>query len=243
LMWDNSDPYLYTRRVDSSDPRKLLVGGCDHRTGMGDPMAAVAELEKYVRGRHRVESIIHQWSAEFFEPTDGLPLIGLVPGKKNVWIVTGLSGAGLTQGTAAGWQIAELIAGQTSPLVEKFSPSRFSMGGIGTLLAQQAKSLPDFAERILPAHDVAPESLQPGEGVVGNVDGQHAAICRDDKGKIHKRSPICVHMGGVVRWNPVEQTWDCPVHGGRYKKCGARLYGPPDKGLEPLPSPSVEVKE
>jgi nitrite reductase/ring-hydroxylating ferredoxin subunit len=243
LMWDNSDPYFYTRRIDSFDPHKLLVGGCDHRTGMGDPRRAVAELEEYVRDHHRVESVLHQWSAEFFEPTDGLPLIGLVPGKQNVWIVTGLSGAGLSQGTAAGWQIADLIAGKSTPLLEQYSPSRFSLGGLATLISAQAKVIPDYAERILPAHSVDPESLEPGDGAVGKVDGQHIAICRDRHGVIHKRSPICTHMGGVVRWNPVEQTWDCPIHGGRFRQCGARLYGPPQNDLEPVASNTTDANQ
>ena len=235
LMWDNSQPYFYTRRVDSREPRKLLVGGCDHRTGIGDTTAHMAELEKYLRDRYRVEAMIHQWSAELFEPTDGMPLIGLVPGKKNVWIATGLSGVGLTQGTAAGWIIADQIEGRTTPLNDQFSPSRFSMSGMGSMMSEHAKSIPDYAERVLPARGVDPASLQPGEGAVGMVDHQHVAICRDQQGKLHQRSPICKHMGGVVRWNAVEKTWDCPVHGGRYAQCGARLYGPPEQGLDRLP--------
>ncbi|HBJ38313.1 MAG TPA: hypothetical protein DDZ51_26885 [Planctomycetaceae bacterium] len=44
LMCDNVDPYFYTRRINSKDPHWMLVGGCDHRTGTGEPLKAVSDL-------------------------------------------------------------------------------------------------------------------------------------------------------------------------------------------------------
>lgn len=32
-LWDNRDPYFYTRRANYTDPQLIIVGGCDHRTG------------------------------------------------------------------------------------------------------------------------------------------------------------------------------------------------------------------
>jgi Rieske Fe-S protein len=233
LMWDNSDPYFYTRRLDSSDPRKIVVGGCDHRTGLGNADDAMKTLESYVRQRYPVESILGCWSAEFFEPTDGMPLIGQVPGKKNIWIATGLSGVGLTHGTMAGRMIAEQISGAATPLAEYFSPARFSLRDMGSVITEQAKGLTDYAERIMPAREVNTADIKKGEGMVGEIDGEFVAVHRDDQGQIRKCNPICRHMGGVVHWNPFEKTWDCPVHGGRYASCGQRIYGPPEEPLKP----------
>ena len=231
LFWDNAAPYFYTRHARSDDPQLIVVGGCDHRTGEGDSLRAHADLERYVRARFNVEAVESRWSAELFEPTDGLPMIGCVPGKRNVWIATGLSGVGLTWGTAAGWLIADQLAGRRTPLQDELSPSRFSARGLASMVAEQVTSTKDYAERVLPAETINPNKLQPGEGAVGQVDGVHTAICKDRDGKEHRHSPICVHMGGVVHWNAAEQTWDCPVHGGRYAACGARIYGPPEKPL------------
>lgn len=36
----------------------------------------------------------------------------------------------------------------------------------------------------------------------------------------------CSHLGCVLRWNPVEHSWDCPCHGSRFDKHGALLDGP-----------------
>lgn len=152
--------------------------------------------------------------------TDGLPFIGKIAGKENVWIVTGLSGVGLTLGTAAGGMIADLMVGGTCDLSEALSPGRLSVRSGMKVLAEQIPTATDLAERVLPAHDVDPHDLQAGEGMSGNVDGHYTAVCKNQDGSLHQVSPICTHMGGVLRWNPQEQTWDCPVHGGRFAADG-----------------------
>ena len=230
LFWDDSHPYYYVRTA-TLDRKTILAGGKDHRTGDGDAMAALSELENWVRQRFDVQEVVSRWSAELFESTDGLPFIGKVAGKENVWAATGLSGVGLTLGTAAGPMIADLLEGKTHKLQDLLAPSRTSIQSTAKALAEQVTTARDLLERVLPAKTVNVEELQPGEGTVGNVDGTHTAACRDQHACVHQLSPICTHMGGVLRWNPVEQTWDCPVHGGRFAADGKRLYGPPENDL------------
>jgi len=229
LYWDNSDPYYYVRRVGEDHESLILVGGCDHRTGTGDSVKAMECVEDWTHEHFEVELIVKRWSAEFFEPTDGLPMIGLGPGKKNVWVATGLSGVGLTLGTAAATLITDGIEGKKFSLEDAFSPSRMALSK--DWLVEQASAAANIAERILPASSVNVEALDDGEGQVGKVDGQHVAVCRDVNGCVHKLDPICPHMGGVLHWNEAEQTWDCPLHGGRFTADGKRLYGPPESDL------------
>lgn len=191
-----------------------------------------AELERWVRKRFKVEEIISQWSAELFEPTDGLPLIGRVAGKENVWIATGLSGVGLTLGTVAGELLAhEILGNPRCDLADRLTPSRFGISNVSNFLSEQTTSAANYAERLLATHEVVRQELQPGEGQVGKIAGEFVAVCRDKDGCEHRMNPVCSHMGGVVHWNEVEQTWDCPVHGGRFQPNGERLYGPPQEGL------------
>jgi Rieske Fe-S protein len=172
------------------------------------------------------------WSAELFEPTDGLPLIGKVAGKENVWMATGLSGVGLTLGTAAATLIADGIEQRPdTSLTEKLSPTRYGLSKISQMIGEQATALGNYTERILPASSVEPADLLPGEGAVGKRNGAFVAACRDQAGCLHQVSPLCTHMGGVVHWNEAAQTWDCPVHGGRFSPNGERLYGPPSENL------------
>ncbi|TWU16847.1 Gamma-glutamylputrescine oxidoreductase [Allorhodopirellula heiligendammensis] len=235
LFWDDSEPYFYVRRA-TNDGMTILAGGCDHRTGAGDELAAMAALRKWLQDRFDVEEIVSQWSAELFEPTDGLPFIGRAPGMENVWIATGLSGVGLTLGTAAGWVIADLISGNDVELADVLCPSRVSLSSLGDVVSEGVTTAANYAERVLPKNQVDADSLAPGEGAVGTCDGVQMAVCRDREGCLHRLDPICTHMGGVVRWNPLEQTWDCPVHGGRFAADGSRLYGPPESGLDDIGS-------
>lgn len=199
---------------------------------MDDPCKASDQLKQWLYSHFAVEEIIREWSAELFEPSDGMPIIGKVPSHDNVWVATGLSGIGWTLGPVAGKVIAQQIAGESVPLQEEFSPARFGLGGMKNLVAEQMASAGNYLERVLPSHTIKLEELEPGDGQVGNVDGEFVAVCRSKEGKLFKRDPHCVHMGGVVHWNAVEQTWDCPVHGGRYTHCGKRMYGPPSNDLK-----------
>lgn len=236
LYWDNASPYFYTRRASDDDPKMLIIGGCDHRTGNGQADSSLKELERYVNERYEVEEIISRWSAELFEPTDGMPMIGRIldhgTNDGGVWIATGFSGIGLTWGTVAGWMIADQIIGKQTPLEKELSPSRFGASELGKIASSQSPAVASYGQRVMPAQTIDPASLSNGEGRVGNVDGEFVALCRDEAGCLHSQSPICTHQGGVLHWNSVEQTWDCPVHGGRFAPDGSRLYGPPSTDLQ-----------
>jgi Rieske Fe-S protein len=45
---------------------------------------------------------------------------------------------------------------------------------------------------------------------------------------------ICTHLGGPVRWNDAERSWDCPLHGSRFDVDGSVLEGPAVCGLRKL---------
>ena len=49
------------------------------------------------------------------ESVDGVAYIGRNPGDKNIYVVTGDSGNGITHGTLAGTLIIDLIAGRENP--------------------------------------------------------------------------------------------------------------------------------
>jgi len=42
----------------------------------------------------------------------------------------------------------------------------------------------------------------------------------------------CSHMGCALKWNPTEQTWDCPCHGSRFNKNGALIDNPATRPLK-----------
>lgn len=135
-------------------------------------------------------------------------------------------------GTVAAALIADGIEGKPIALEEDFSPSRLALSS--DWIMEQATVTANLAQRVWPASSIVAAELDKGQGAVGKIDGKHVAVCRDAQGCEHRLSPICSHMGGVVQWNDVEQTWDCPLPGGRFAADGTRIYGPPESDLETI---------
>jgi Rieske Fe-S protein len=233
LYWDDASPYHYTRWASSDSPRELLIGGADHKTGHGDERQSYASLESYARRKFSVRAIRRRWSAELWEPADGVPYIGRMPRSEHLYAATGYSGTGLTWGTAAGRLLADLILGRKNSLKEIVAPTRLKLWAAAPRLFKE--NLDVLRQEIdgrfggEPIHSF--DALAPGQGMLVQYHGQLIAAYRDELGALHTHSPVCTHAGCIVQWNQAEQTWDCPCHGGRYDALGRRLYGPPAGNL------------
>lgn len=60
------------------------------------------------------------------------------------------------------------------------------------------------------------------------------AVYKDEKGQVHTYSALCPHLKGVVCWNAVEKSFDCPVHGSRFSNEGICVSGPSKANLDPV---------
>ena len=124
LFFDTDDPYNYTRRQPDDGTNILIVGGKDHATGHGDPDESYRALEAYVRQRWNVESIPYRWSAQFYEPPDGLPLIGEALTHSRIFLATGYSGTGMVFGTIGGMLLAGHALERVPDWAEIYEPVR-----------------------------------------------------------------------------------------------------------------------
>jgi glycine/D-amino acid oxidase-like deaminating enzyme/nitrite reductase/ring-hydroxylating ferredoxin subunit len=230
LFWDTADPYHYLRPLPDG---RALVGGEDFKPGTDDPRAALDRLEQWARDRLDAGQPEFRWTHMWFEPVDGLPFVGRLPLRGQVWVGTGFSGTGLTWGTLSAEAITAGIVGQEHPALTLFSPGRLDLvGSADRLVRDQAEvAWHLIADRLKPGGDAHPDDLARGEGRILSVDGQKVAVYCDDAGQLHGMSPVCRHMGCIVGWNALDRTWDCPCHGGRYAADGTRIYGPPTRSL------------
>jgi len=238
LYWDNEDSYHYVRLMSLPDSKDdmLIIGGEDHVTGRWEnepPAQRYDKLEAWARERWPMMGPVqYRWSGQVEEPVDDVAYTGPNPhDHSNVWIHTGDSGMGLTHGTIAGGLLADLIAKRPNKYAACYEPSRHRVAAIGEYLKHNMITQLQFAKWLAPSEIGDVEELPRCGGAVIREGLKPVAVYKDADGKIHKCSAICPHMKGIVRWNQDEQTWDCPVHGSRFKALGEVVNGPAKTGL------------
>jgi glycine/D-amino acid oxidase-like deaminating enzyme/nitrite reductase/ring-hydroxylating ferredoxin subunit len=245
LLWDTDDPYHYVRlhRMSAASsnrdqgPREwdvLIVGGEDHKTGQDpDPAARFRRLESWTRERFpQAAAPEFCWSGQVLEPVDGLALIGRNPSDDdNVYVATGSSGNGMTYGTIAGVLLRDLIMGRDNPWAEVYDPARKTLGALKRFAEENLNVAVQYTDLLTPGEVSDASALRAGQGAVLRRGLTKVAAYRDGRGTLHERSAICTHLGCVVRWNPLEHTWDCPCHGSRFGTDGHVINGPAVRGL------------
>ena len=174
-----------------------------------------------------------QWSGQIMEPIDSLAFIGRNPGDKNIYVVTGDSGNGMTHGTIAGILLSDLIHGRDNEWATLYDPSRISLKAVGEFAKENLNVAAQFGDYITAGDVERVGEIAPGSGALIKHGLKKIAVYRDMHGALHKCSAICPHLGCIVAWNSTEKTWDCPCHGSRFDPFGKVLNGPANGGLGP----------
>ena len=230
-------PYHYVRLAPEGKGYVLIVGGEDHKTGQADDCEK--RFAKLVRWAHDhfsfVGEVTDRWSGQVMEPVDGLAYIGRNPGDKNVYVVTGDSGNGMTHGTLAGILIADLINGRDNEWAELYAPNRKTLKPVvvADYVAENANVAAQMRDYVTSGDETSTDKIGKGEGAVLREGVTKIAAYRDDQGTLHKFSAVCPHLKCIVRWDSCEKTWDCPCHGSRFDALGHVVNGPALSDLEP----------
>jgi glycine/D-amino acid oxidase-like deaminating enzyme/nitrite reductase/ring-hydroxylating ferredoxin subunit len=248
LLWDTGDPYHYIRYVKDphTDEDILLVGGEDHRTGQDvNPEHHFENLRKWIEDHFDIHArVITRWSGQIMEPVDGLAYIGHNPGdEENVYIITGDSGHGLTHGTLGAMLLRDLILGRNNPWAELYNPSRLHFRSLGTYVREATQSTVPYGDWLSDGDVDSASQVEAGEGAVLREGLRKVAVYKDEMNRVHCFSAVCTHLGGIVRWNSAEKTWDCPCHGSRFDRFGQVINGPAVKELAPVSDPSEATVE
>lgn len=234
LFWDTADPYHYVRahRVDAG--YHLIVGGEDHKTGQEpDTEAALERLIAYA-SRFGLGAVTHKWSAQVIEPVDELPFIGANAGMRRVYVATGFSGTGLTFGTLSAMILSDACLGRHNRFAALYDATRIKpLASLGSYLSENVDyPLHLLSDALRPPDAKSVEEIRRGEGKIVRVNGERLAVYRDELDALHAVSPVCTHLGCMVRFNTTEKTWDCPCHGSRFRVDGSVVNGPAVRPLE-----------
>ena len=242
LYWDMDDPYHYVRTATDAETQKsvLIVGGEDHRVGQGPENASPFDhLLDWARLRFpEATDVVSQWSGQVFEPSDGLAFIGRNPGDERVYIITGESGNGMTYSAIGAELISDLILGVPNQFEKLYDPSRkpTSISALSEFVRENLNTAEQYSDWVAPADARDSADIPRGHGAVLRRGLKRVAIYIDEAGHAQELSATCPHLGGVVAWNPIEKSWDCPCHGSRFDCHGKVLEGPAVTDLEPIPS-------
>lgn len=236
LAYDMYEPYHYYRTQEIDGEKYLIAGGEDHKTGHEENTdACFTRVEAHVRKYFDVEKVSYKWSAQYFEPADGLAYIGHLPGNPaTVLVATGFGGNGMTYSHIAAITLTDLITKGESEYAKLFDPDRLKpVAGFANFVKENADVVAQFVGKRIAVEKLAElADLATGEGKVVKFEGEKIAIYKDEKGKLHALSPVCTHVKCIVAWNSTEKSWDCPCHGARYSVSGEVLTGPARKNLE-----------
>jgi glycine/D-amino acid oxidase-like deaminating enzyme/nitrite reductase/ring-hydroxylating ferredoxin subunit len=239
MYLSTESPSHTVRSHPTADGEMVIAGGESHKTGQGgDTAARVARLERWARERFDVRSIEYRWSTQDNMPVDGVPFIGrLAPFQKRLWVATGFMKWGLTNGTAAGMILTDLIGGRANPWASLFDSTRFKpLASAKELVKENANVGVHFVGDHLGRPDVrSVDQLGPGEGGIVRRGAGKVAAYRAEDGTLHAVSAVCTHLGCQVKWNGAERSWDCPCHGSRFDVTGRVIQGPAVKDLEGKP--------
>ena len=238
LFWDTLENYHYARLVPGAAPEGddlLIVGGQDHRVGQAEDYEQRFRLvEGWARERWpNAGSVLHRWSGEVFEPVDFLGFIGKNPGlEENVFVVTGDSGHGLTHGTIAGLLLPDLIEGRPNPWESLYDPSRITPWTAYDFVKENLNTATQYVDWFRAGEVDTAEQIEKGCGAVVRQGLRKLACYRDEEGNLFRYSAVCPHLQGLVRWNALEKTWDCPCHGSRFDRHGRVQVGPANSDLK-----------
>jgi nitrite reductase/ring-hydroxylating ferredoxin subunit len=226
-------PTRSVRYAPMADGDKLIVGGAGHTVGRCNaPAEGVSELTRWAELHYPGAIQTHYWSAQDYTPVDELPYVGtLLPKTDKVFVATGFDKWGLTNGVAAALELSSRILGGQMQWARAFASwSPHELSGVTTALQSNLEVGFNLAKGWV--SPIAASSAMPrdGGGVVSGppwrlradsvVDGVHRTV-----------SPVCPHLGGIVRWNDADLAWECPLHGSRFAPDGTLLEGPATHGL------------
>jgi glycine/D-amino acid oxidase-like deaminating enzyme/nitrite reductase/ring-hydroxylating ferredoxin subunit len=237
LVWDTLWPYHYVRLQPDGETDWLIAGGEDHRTGTANDMdERFARLEAWTRQRFpSFGEIEYRWSGQVMEPDDCLPFSGR-DGSDRIYVHTGDSGTGMTNGVAGALNFIALYRNEKARFADLFDPARkpVSRYALGEYVKGQGAVVSNLAEYVESGEVESLDEVKPGEGAILRRGLAKVAVYRDEHGSLIERSAVCTHVGCIVHWNSFEKCWDCPCHGSQFQPDGTVLNAPAVRPLAKL---------
>lgn len=229
----------YSLRTPPGVHDALIVGGKQHAPGTRpDQNQLFQELADWGETTVGLRGVTHRWAAHDLTTPDRVPYVGrYLPHSTNLWVAAGFNLWGMTNGTAAGLLLHDLIRDEADQeQVALMNPNRVSLdmvpGAVADIAAAGSHMVGGVSRAVTASRSAA--DLAQGEAKIWRSGARPVASYRDKDGLLHEVSATCTHLGCVVQFNDAELTWDCPCHGSRFSVNGTVLHGPATEPLAPF---------
>jgi glycine/D-amino acid oxidase-like deaminating enzyme/nitrite reductase/ring-hydroxylating ferredoxin subunit len=225
IFWYRGKERISVRTFEAQGRRFLICVGQEHKTGLHNAKASLMALEMAAAKQFGPGEPAYLWSAQNYQAADRLPYIGR--DVSGCFIATGFSTDGLVWGTVSARIIAEQLMGRSPEFGTLCKPTRWPLkGGRGMLegVGTMAKAL--VKDYLTDRQEEQLSSLAAGDSAIIESEGESCAAWRSPDGELFAVSAVCTHLGCKVHWNSVENSWDCPCHGSRFRPDGSVIEGP-----------------
>jgi glycine/D-amino acid oxidase-like deaminating enzyme len=229
-----------TTTVATAADGGAIVLGAAHPVGVGGPESRYAAgLERFADDHLPGFTSDASWSGQDYRPFNPIAFVGALPGGRGrVQFATGFDGWGLTHGAAAAIRIARELLGLPRPEWATAIAHRVTRPISGAAgLSADARAAARGVGGVLRLTPADRRLLTEGHGVTHRTDRGVVATSRVD-GMVRSVSGWCTRFGGVLVWNDVELSWDCPVCGSRFGPGGDVLEGGARTALPPIEDPT-----
>ena len=211
-----------------------IVAGPAFKPGQPDAeREGFAQIEQWLTDNFGAGAIEYRWVNEDYTSMDDAPFIGCSPKMGGPYLVaTGFAAWGITNGTAAGMILADLVSGKPNKWLEVFDATRLKpLAGAQKALKENLGVAAHLVGGFFSRQPTSIDELALGEAAVLKIDGKDVAAFKDEQGTVYKVSAVCSHMGCKLGWNETDRTWDCPCHVSRFDLGGEVLHGPAVKPI------------
>jgi glycine/D-amino acid oxidase-like deaminating enzyme/nitrite reductase/ring-hydroxylating ferredoxin subunit len=216
----------------------LVAAGGSFKPGESEEAeATLKDLVGFLRTEFGIGSIDYQWTNEDYKSMDGMPFVGRASSSaQHLYVATGFNAWGVTNGTAAGMILCDLISGRDNPWAGVFDAARVKpLAGVKSFISENIGTTAELVGGYLQGERRSLDELPAGDAAIVKLNGERTAVFRDERGDLHAVSAVCTHMGCVLAWNSVDRTWDCSCHGSRFALDGAVIHGPATTVLKRMP--------
>lgn len=164
------------------------------------------------------KKIKYIWSNTDIMSNDLIPFAGKI--ENNLYIATGYSTWGLTNGTISAKIISDIILKKENKYQELFNPKRF--GNFLNLITNNLST----AKTYILSKLIKNYSFYEDNVIVYTKDGIRYGKYIDQNNNEHIVYNKCPHMKCNLIFNNVSKTWDCPCHSSRFDIDGNIIHGP-----------------